>query len=81
MVMTSVDSIGSDNDLEGRRWQDPADLICPGCAEPVRPEPPPAWHLVDGPLPDWSHEEDGTALCAENSDDGRRPADPLPVTW
>lgn len=41
----------------------PADLICPACTRPVRPEPPSFWRGEDGcPAPGWSH-LDGSALC------------------
>jgi len=52
------------NQLGGmRRFVNVEDLICPGCKEQVRPEPPGYWVVKDGlPAPGFSH-EDGTALC------------------
>ena len=45
------------------RFVDPEQLICPGCGEQVRPEPPAYWRVCDGlPAPQFSH-PDGTALC------------------
>jgi len=45
------------------RFADPEQLVCPGCAEHVRPEPPGYWHVADGlPAPGFSH-HDATALC------------------
>jgi hypothetical protein len=61
------------DDPESRRWQDPDQLICPGCDEQVRPEPPGYWRVADGlPAPQFSH-QDATALCA--GPDGR-PGEP-----
>jgi len=48
---------------ERGRFVDPEQLICPGCGEQVRPEPPGYWHVADGlPAPGFSH-RDGSALC------------------
>ena len=48
---------------ERGRFVDPEQLICPGCGEHVRPEPPGYWRVADGlPAPGFSH-RDGTALC------------------
>jgi len=45
------------------RFVDPEQLICPGCGEQVRPEPPGYWRVADGlPAPQFSH-PDGTVLC------------------
>lgn len=45
------------------RFIDPAQLICPGCGDHVRLEPPGYWRVADGfPAPDFSH-RDGSALC------------------
>ncbi len=45
------------------RFVDPTQLICPGCAEQVRCEPPGYWRVADGlPAPQFSH-PDGSALC------------------
>ncbi len=64
-----------------RRWQDPDQLICPVCVEPVRPEPPAYWVVADGlPVPQFSH-EDGSALCKTTGDDGTRHAEPIPAKW
>lgn len=46
-----------------RPFVDPQQLICPGCGEQVRPEPPGYWFVADGlPVPQFSH-PDGSALC------------------
>ncbi len=48
---------------ERDRFVDPEQLVCPGCWEQVRPEPPGYWHVADGlPTPQFSH-HDATALC------------------
>jgi len=45
------------------RFVDPEQLICPGCGEQVRPEPPGYWLVAWGlPAADFSH-QDATALC------------------
>ncbi len=45
------------------RLVDPEQLVCPGCGEQVRPEPPGYWRVADGlPVPQFSH-PDGSALC------------------
>jgi len=45
------------------RFVDVEQLICPGCGEQVRPEPPGYWHVADGlPAPQFSH-QDATVLC------------------
>jgi hypothetical protein len=63
---------------ESRRWQDPDQLVCPGCAEHVRPDPPAWWRVTDGlPVPQFSH-QDRSPLCAGPD---QRPADPFPATW
>ena len=47
------------------RYVDPEQLICPGCGEQVRPEPPGYWRVADGlPAPGFSH-HDGSALCQQ----------------
>lgn len=44
---------------------DPELLVCPGCFEQVRCEPPGYWRVADGlPAPGFSH-PDGTALCRD----------------
>lgn len=49
------------------RFVDPDQLICPGCGDRVRPEPPGYWRVVDGlPAPQFSH-PDGSALCRERA--------------
>ena len=46
-----------------RRFVDPDDLICPGCAEPAIGVPPASWLVRDGlPVPGFSH-PDRSALC------------------
>ncbi len=46
-----------------RRFVDPDDLICPGCAEQVRCAPPAFWQVSDGlPVAKFSH-QDSTPLC------------------
>lgn len=60
-----------------RRFVDPQQLICPGCGEQVRPEPPGYWRVADGlPAPQFSH-PDGSALCRHA---GGTVADPIEVT-
>jgi len=45
------------------RFVDVEQLVCPGCGEQVRPEPPGYWQVADGlPAPGFSH-QDATALC------------------
>ncbi len=45
------------------RFVNPARLVCAGCGEQVRPEPPGYWRVCDGfPAPGFSH-PDGSALC------------------
>lgn len=62
---------------EYRRFADPDDLICPGCGEQVRPEPPGFWKVSWGlPAPGFSH-QDATALCP--SPITGRPAEPIEV--
>lgn len=65
------------HELPTRRWfVDPEPLICPGCSEKVRPEPPGYWFVADGlPAPQFSH-PDGSALCRHR--DGTV-ADPIEV--
>ena len=56
---------------------DPDDLICPGCTEQVRCEPPGYWRVAWGlPAPGFSH-EDATALCLAWSTG--RPAGPVEI--
>ena len=65
-------------DPETRRWQDPDQLICPGCNEQVRPEPPGYWRVADGlPVPQFSH-QDASALCPGAD---MRPTEPVPAKW
>ncbi len=62
---------------DDRRDVDPADLICPGCTEQVRCEPPGYWCVAWGlPAPGFSH-EDGSALCLARSTG--RPAGPVEI--
>ncbi len=47
------------------RYVDPEDLICPGCGEQIRPEPPGYWLVAWGlPAAGFSH-WDASALCLE----------------
>jgi hypothetical protein len=63
-------------DPASRRWQDPDQLICPGCTKHVRPEPPAYWRVADGlPAPQFSH-QDRSPLCVDRTG---RPSDPVPV--
>jgi len=59
------------------QYVNPDDLICPGCGEQVRPEPP-GWWLVAWGLPaaGFSH-QDATALCLGRSTG--RPAGPVEI--
>jgi hypothetical protein len=79
MSTISVDIIRpQQQEPEDHRWQDPANLICPGCSEQVRPEPPGYWRVADGlPAPQFSH-QDATPLCAGHD---QRPSEPIPSTW
>ncbi len=57
------------------RFVDPEQLICPGCGEQVRPEPPGYWLVAWGlPAAGFSH-WDGSALCLERAT--ARPAEPV----
>ncbi len=59
------------------RFVDPEQLICPGCADRVRPEPPGYWRVCDGlPAPGFSH-PDGSALCRHRNG---TVADPIEVS-
>ena len=52
-------------DGQRRRFVNPEQLICPGCGEQVRCEPPGYWRGADGlPAPGFSH-QDATALCRQ----------------
>ena len=45
------------------RYVDPEQLVCPGCGEQVRPEPPGYWLVAWGlPAAGFSH-QDASALC------------------
>ena len=49
------------------RYVDPEDLICPGCGEQVRCEPPGYWLVAWGlPAAGFSH-WDASALCLERA--------------
>ena len=53
------------------RYVDPEQLICPGCGEQVRCEPPGYWLVAWGlPAAGFSH-QDGSALCLTRTG-GRR---------
>lgn len=80
MSITIFDVVSSEQSPDELRWQNPDHLICPGCAEAVRPEPPTFWTVTAGPVPQWSH-VDGEALCPAISADGHRPAEPIVATW
>jgi len=60
-----------------RRFVNPEDLICPGCGEQVRCEPPGYWVVAHGPRPDFSH-PDGSALCPASANG--RPVEPIEIT-
>jgi hypothetical protein len=46
MSITVTDAVEpGGKDPKSRRWQDPDQLICPGCAEQVRPQPPAYWRV------------------------------------
>ncbi len=56
---------------------DPDDLVCPGCGEPVRCEPPGYWLVAWGlPAAGFSHQDD-SALCLTRSTG--RPAEPVEI--
>ena len=57
------------------RYVDPEDLICPGCGEQVRCEPPGYWLVAWGlPAAGFSH-QDGSALCLARAI--ARPGEPV----
>ena len=57
------------------RYVDPEDLICPGCGEQVRPEPPGYWLVAWGlPAAGFSH-WDASALCLTRATG--RPGEPV----
>ena len=57
------------------RYVDPEQLICPGCGEQVRPEPPGYWLVAWGlPAAGFSH-QDASALCLTRAT--TRPAEPV----
>jgi hypothetical protein len=59
------------------QWVNPEDLVCPGCGEQVRCEPPGYWLVAWGlPAAAFSH-QDATALCLTRSTG--RPAEPVEV--
>ena len=59
------------------RYVDPEDLVCPGCGEQVRPEPPGYWLVAWGlPAAAFSH-WDASALCLTRT--GGRPGEPVEV--
>ena len=55
---------------------DPDALVCAGCAEPVRAEPPVGWPARAGAAPLFSH-RDGSVLCP---DERGRLGEPVEVT-
>ena len=62
--------------VQQRRFVDPDQLICPGCGQPVRCEPPGYWRVADGlPAPQFSH-PDATPLCRTPAG---RVADPIEI--
>jgi len=72
-----IDQANTQQTTGDRRYVDPADLICPGCTEQVRCEPPGYWRVAWGlPAPGFSH-EDGSALCLARSTG--RPAGPVEI--
>ena len=59
------------------RYVDPEDLVCPGCGEQVRCEPPGYWLVAWGlPAAAFSH-QDASALCLTRT--GGRPGEPVEV--
>ena len=57
------------------RYVDPEQLICPGCGEQVRPEPPGYWLVAWGlPAAGFSH-QDAYALCLARANG--RPGEPV----
>ena len=57
------------------QWVNPEDLMCPGCGEQVRPEPPGYWLVAWGlPAAGFSH-WDASALCLERAT--ARPGQPV----
>jgi len=59
------------------QYVDPKDLICPGCGERIRCEPPGYWVVAWGlPAAGFSH-QDASALCQWASTG--RPAEPVEV--
>ena len=57
------------------RYVDPEQLICPGCGEQVRCEPPGYWLVAWGlPAAGFSH-QDASALCLARANG--RPAEPV----
>ncbi len=72
-----IDHANTQQTTGDRRYVDPADLICPGCTEQVRCEPPGYWRVAWGlPAPGFSH-QDATALCLARSTG--RPAGPVEI--
>jgi hypothetical protein len=56
-----------------RQFVEADDLMCPGCNETVRPEPPGYSRVPAEARPAWSH-RDGTPLCRRP---GGAPAEPI----
>ena len=57
------------------RYADPEALVCPGCGERVRCEPPGYWLVAWGlPAAGFSH-QDATALCLARAT--ARPGEPV----
>ena len=57
------------------RYVDPEQLVCPGCGEQVRCEPPGYWLVAWGlPAAGFSH-RDATALCLARANG--RPGEPV----
>ena len=55
---------------------DPEELVCAGCTEPVRCDPPVGWPTRAGMAPMFSH-RDGSVLCP---DERGRLGEPVEVT-
>ncbi len=72
MALMSTDTTGQQTGEQ----VDPDDLICPGCGEQVRCEPPGYWVVAWGlPAAGFSH-QDAFPLCADRSG---RPAEPVEI--
>jgi hypothetical protein len=54
-------------------------FACSACDGAVRRKPPRHWLQADGPRPEWSHVEDGQAICAVLRRHGYEQAVPVPA--